>query len=1044
MRLLGVDLRLGRNVDKQNDMAEKRLIDSQFGYNTRPTLDMINTLGDSEVKIPMYPLPMSKLYDVVKFSDCLSTITKALKKEIFRNGYEVTEKFASKCFKCGKEFEHEEDKCDECGSMLLKTPDPKQKRKAEEFLKDMNENEQDVLEVSETIENDENTVDDGYMLARKEYCIDFNKQIIGSKLLEILRVHPQYIRIVADDTGRPGRDKDGQIIKTCVFHRGKIWRGAETCPECGAPLYTAYFQGKGPDDKDIYYIKGEIMHKSKHNPSLTYGFSPVFAVWMKATTLMNQDYYMLKYYAAQRPPRGLLFVRTPNIASLEKAWNWMLDMFKRNPHMIPPMAIEGEGITGKFTEFIDFMRSLDEMQFTAVREEFRRTIGAIYGVMPIFQADISVSGGLNNEGLQVTVTNRAVEEGQKTYNDDFYPWIMEHLGITDYVLKLLPSEEKDEMAELQVEAMKIQNARAMQAMGYEVTLNEDKEFEYEPTEVPVQAPGMGMQTDAFGNLQQQPGGERAVPTNPSRGLGAQQAPMGGARQTFTGTPRNPSVGANVTMALKKKSGSSKEETESYLKKTRVYLKPGAEGPSGVSVQTGPQGGRYYDTTVPVKPQEQPRMVKPEKLIQNFKSMVDFKNTKKEHAIAIIDGKAKEITGNAKRVSMTTSVEEFIFDDIRTVHNHPLERPPSNGDIFAFLYSGRHKRDSVVLPSGDVYTFQRTPDTDKLSTISKITEDKKDDQPTILRANSDKRSSITSFNKTYNRIMASEINSKGFKTREEALSHSSELMKETLIRIASIYSFDILLNGEKINKTGKADTPDKNPNEGIASEISSLGDEETIEDTPMTTAKADAPVTSNTAGVHNPAYDRIRRRRKRAIVAFNMKVLRDVIKETKTPYDVTKAEPETLADFIHDATYGKKFQGVSMSISERIKEYMIRGITRGYGLKRMMNYINRTGGRSVSMGQAESIARTESQALQNKAREWSFQKVDPQEKWKYKWLNPNDHRTTEICKNIVARSRGGVSLKALRRMVEDESKAAGFEPREWTPHINCRSSFVRVM
>lgn len=799
MRVFGVDVKLGRTVDKNKDTVEKRIIDSQFAMNTRPSLNMQNLMGDSEIKIPMYPLPMDKLYDIVNYSDCLRTIHQALKKEIFRNGYEVVEKFACICHECKKEFPHVVDKCDECNSMLLREPDPKQKRKAEEFLKDVNENEQDIMAVSETIEDDENTVDDGYMLARKEYYLDINREIFASKLLEIVRVHPKYIKIIVDDTGRPGRDKDGKVLLTCVNHRTKVQRGITHCPECQTRLYIAYFQGEGPEGKKIYYIKDEVMHNSKYKPSFAYGFSPVFAIWMKATTLMNQDYYMLKYYAGQRPPRGLLFVRTPNIASLEKAWNWMLDMFKRNPHMIPPLAIEGEGINGRFTEFIDFMKSLDEMQFTAVREEFRRTCGAVYGVMPIFQADISVSGGLNNEGLQVTVTNRAVEEGQKTYNNEFYPWIMNHLNITDYVLKLLPSEEKDEMSDLQVEAMKIQNARAMQAMGYDVTLNEDNEFEFEPTEVPVEAPTMGMQGNEFGQFGQQPGGESAVPSNPSGGIGTQPAPMGGSRQqAFTGQPPK-------TAALKKKLTFLSEGTDVSVKKTRVYLKPGQKEPSGRNVQTGPSGGRYYFIT-----------------------------------------------------------------------------------------------------------------------------------------------------------------------------------------------------------------------------------------------KADAPVTSTTEGVNNPAYDRIRNRRRRAIVEFNMKTLREVIKETKVEYDVTKAKDvETLAEFIHDSTFDSKFQGVPKTVSDRIKEYLVRGMTRGYSLKRMMEYIHRTGGKNINMNQAEAIARTEVQALQNKAREWSYHKVDPQEKWRYKWLNPVDHRTTEICKNLVAKTRGGVTLKRLRKLVELESKAAGFEPREWTPHINCRSTFVRV-
>ena len=141
------------------------------------------------------------------------------------------------------------------------------------------------------------------------------------------------------------------------------------------------------------------------------------------------------------------------------------------------------------------MKSPEEMQFIEMRNEFVAKIGAVYGVMPLFQGDLSQSGGLNNEGLQITVTNRAVEDGQGVFNDGYYTWLLEQLEITDYTLTLEPSEEKDEMADQQLMQAKIQNATLMQGMGYEVTLNEDQEFEFEPTETPVEAPqqqgGMG-------------------------------------------------------------------------------------------------------------------------------------------------------------------------------------------------------------------------------------------------------------------------------------------------------------------------------------------------------------------------------------------------------------------------------------------------------------------------------------------------------------------------------------------------------------------------
>ena len=120
------------------------------------------------------------------------------------------------------------------------------------------------------------------------------------------------------------------------------------------------------------------------------------------------------------------------------------------------------------------MRSPEEMQFIEVRNEYRKQIGALYGVTPLFMSDV---GGMGNEGLQVVVTNRAIQRGQTVFNEKILPKIAEATGVTDYTLELVPNERRDEMAEAQLEAQKIANAMNMQAMGFKVILNEEGGFE---------------------------------------------------------------------------------------------------------------------------------------------------------------------------------------------------------------------------------------------------------------------------------------------------------------------------------------------------------------------------------------------------------------------------------------------------------------------------------------------------------------------------------------------------------------------------------------
>ena len=755
MKLFGFDVRSPSTIKKQEKTFEELMVDTKF-KNTRSAMDVLETLGDSDVRLPNNPLDEVTLFELADLSDTLRTVHHQLKKAIFRKGAIVKEKFASKCTECKKEFENPVDECDDCKEAKrtftnIRAPNPSQRIILEKILKNCNDNEQSLLDVSKQVEDDLNIIDDGYILCAKEYLFDDNGKLVGVVPIEFLRIYPKHIRIVADKTGRMGRNSSGDILKTCVVHRSELFYNDEThCSQCGNELLNAHYRAKGPNGEYIYYAENEIFHKSKYKPSLTYGFSPIFSIWMKSVTLMNQDKYVKDYYVKQRPPRGLLFVKTPNMNSLKKAWNWMLEMFKQNPHMIPPIAIEGEKQGNQFVQFIDFMRGLDEMQFTQTRDEYRRTIGAVYGVQPIFQNDVSTSGGLNNEGLQITVTNQAIEDGQSMYNEGYYPWVAKQLEVTDYIIELNPSEEQDEMAKFERDSIKIQNARMMQAMGFDILFNQDGEFEYEPTDVVVEPPQEGL-TDGL-----------------------------------------PQIGAT----------------------------------------------------------------------------------------------------NSTQTNFTT--------------------------------------------------------------------------PSTNKTNNQKKN-------------------------------------------------------EKIDK-----------------QIISGNDD--IE----TRLKEDAPVTTETIGVHQPSF-RGRKRRNEIYLAIG-KIFSDVKKETNSTYDITKAKDETddLINFIEGNIFLNDFKNMTHKKSEIIKEYIVKAIHKGYSMPRIMKYIERVGGKNMTPFNAETIARTETQALKNTMREWSFKKVDPKEEWKYKWINPMDSRTTDICSNLVAKTKNGVTLKKLRQLIKTEAQSHGFKSREWTPHINCRSVFVRVV
>ena len=149
------------------------------------------------------------------------------------------------------------------------------------------------------------------------------------------------------------------------------------------------------------------------------------------------------------------------------------------------------------------------MDYVAVKDDLRDRISAFYGVSKVFMADNTTSGGLNNEGMQILVTNRAVQMAQRVYNDYVFPYLVKQFGITDWKLKLPPSEEEDEIAVLRKREIEINLAASMKNIGFEVDMDEDGQFTFKK---PPPAP----------TPEEQPQGEEGSETDPLAGSNLDQ------------------------------------------------------------------------------------------------------------------------------------------------------------------------------------------------------------------------------------------------------------------------------------------------------------------------------------------------------------------------------------------------------------------------------------------------------------------------------------------------------------------------------------------
>ncbi len=421
-----------------------------------------------------YMLTAPVIYHIANQSIIVRTCVTQLKNEIFRRGYIWEEKFVLKCDDCCKEHKTPATECVECGSTNLSKPDPNQLKYASSFMEGyVNKSEQLFIDVLKELEDDLNIMDDAYLVMVKEYFLDNDSEVMMHRIKEIYRGDPVGMHIYADEMGERGNKGF-----TCLRHRDFVMEDPiGTCEQCGgSELYPVHYVNR-VNGEEQYFLEGEVLHFSKYTPSRLYGLSPMITLWNSVTTLIAMDNYINSSYTKARMPRGLLAVQTRNIESMKSFWKGVKEKMEQDPHFIPVMGIESEGGKGSI-EWIKFMDSLKEMDYVSVKDDLRDRVSGFYGVSKIFMADNSSSGGLNNEGMQILVTNRAVEMAQTIWNNYVFPFVTKEFGISDWVLKLPPSEEEDEIAVLRKREIEVNIAASIKNLGFEIDMDDEGRFSY--------------------------------------------------------------------------------------------------------------------------------------------------------------------------------------------------------------------------------------------------------------------------------------------------------------------------------------------------------------------------------------------------------------------------------------------------------------------------------------------------------------------------------------------------------------------------------------
>ena len=551
-------------ADEEKGLVGRFLSSLSRPFRRRTTPEPIMPLWKSGIQEPVLVQGVSipALYATVQESVVLRTTINTLCQEIFRRGHYWQKKFHKKCTNCHEEYQHDTvQKCRICGNEEFETPDADQVMYPRWLLDQRNSMDQSFMDIMREIEWDLDIVDDAFLILIKEYFIEPDSgKIAFFRIKEVMRGDPTFMRIVADKRGARG----GRYL-LCPVHRDRTYphNGDHHKCEvhgCGLPLQDVHYINTAGSGKTQYYIEGEVLHTSKFNPSKLYGRSPVATMWRQAQTLTAMDNYIYLAYQKRRIPRGVLAITTDNIQSTASFWKGAEEKMERDPHYIPKVGIESASGRGK-VEFVRFMDSLDEMQYAQVRDEVRMRIAAFYGVSSIFMMDAGKTGGLNNEGMQILVTNRAVEYGQKIYAKNLFPRLLKEMGVEDWELTLYPNEEEDDVTRLRRDEQEVNIAQRMQALGFQAELTEDAgrdiRFVYKKPEPQMQQPQPGGGGGGGAPPPMPPmagGGGMPMPPQGIPPMGGGMMPPGGGGLPPGGGPPQPQQGGAPIMMMEKAIG----------------------------------------------------------------------------------------------------------------------------------------------------------------------------------------------------------------------------------------------------------------------------------------------------------------------------------------------------------------------------------------------------------------------------------------------------------------------------------------------------------
>lgn len=458
------------------------------------------------------PTSVGQLQWMYMESAVVRTVIQTVVAETWRAPLVVAQEYAAKCTACGYEDEDDYDGpiCPECAGQM-KQPAGAIETTFADLLKVVNPNGQTLEDVLRSCDVDVLLGDDAYIRFVFDYVTDIWGGVTATRCTAMYRVDPKAIEFCANES-----EEIGGLFETCLIHRSVLLPAGtgKGCPTCGGKLHDVKFIAydryhEGAEANKHAYIEGEILHWSEARPGPTYGFSRLVSVWLQANTLRDMDLYQSQIYEGGQPPKGLLIFQSDNPDTVDSKWRLVEEKLRQNPKYVPTFAVKHTG-QGPPVIWQPIDLNLTELQTLEARKELRERIASIYGVSNLQMADNAEAGGLHNDTQQQSESQRRIESRHNVYRAKVFPPILKAWGLdgAGWKYDFPPVQEEEEEAVIRRAGLNIDNAQKMQALGYEVDL-EDQDtmtFRFSKTS-PYQARPMVPGASIFGA----PAGPHPVP-----------------------------------------------------------------------------------------------------------------------------------------------------------------------------------------------------------------------------------------------------------------------------------------------------------------------------------------------------------------------------------------------------------------------------------------------------------------------------------------------------------------------------------------------------